>query len=95
MEQNKWLDKPWLRWLALFVTSTTLLCCALPILLVSLGFGAIVASLNYNMPGLMFLAGYKFLTLSLSAILLVLLAWVIWRPNQCCPSDPTLAAYCQ
>ena len=88
-------EKSWLRWLTLFVTGSTLLCCALPILLVSLGFGAAVASLNYNVPALYFLAEHKLWTLSLSALLLVFLAWVIWRPNQSCPTDPELAAHCQ
>lgn len=89
------VDKPYLRWVTLFVTGGTLLCCALPILLVSMGFGAVIASLNYNIPGLMFLAENKFWTLSLAALLLVLLAWVIWRPNQACPTDPELATTCE
>lgn len=88
-------NRPYLKWLTLFITSGTLLCCALPIVLVSLGFGAAVASLNYNIPGLVFLAEHKLWTLSLSFFLLALLAWVIWRPNQTCPVDPELAANCQ
>ncbi len=92
---NKLQNKPHLRWLTLFITSGTLLCCALPILLVSLGFGAVVASLNYNIPGLLFLAEHKMWTLGLSAMLLLFLAWVIWRPNQFCPTEPQLAATCQ
>lgn len=88
-------DKPSLRWLTLFITSGTLLCCALPIVLVSMGFGAAVASLNYNIPGLVFLGEHKFWTLSLSALLLLFLAWMIWRPYQSCPSDPELAAHCE
>ncbi len=83
------------RWLTLFITSSTLLCCALPILLVSLGFGAAVASLNYHIPGLVFLAEHQLLTLILSAFFLIFLAWVIWRPNQSCPIDPELARHCQ
>ncbi len=89
------MDKSYLRWLTLFITSGTLLCCALPILLVSLGFGAVVASLSYNIPGLMFFAEHKIWALSLSALLLLFLAWVIWRPNQSCPTDPKLAVHCQ
>jgi mercuric ion transport protein len=95
VDKVKWEDKPHLRWLTLFITSGTLLCCALPILLVSMGFGAVVASLNYNIPGLIFLAEHKLWTLSLSLLLLVFLAWVIWRPNQTCPVDPKLAATCK
>ena len=89
------IDKPYLRWFTLFVTSGTLLCCALPVLLVSMGLGAVVASLNYNIPGLMFLAEHPVWTLSLAALLLAFMAWVIWRPNQACPTDPKLAAACQ
>jgi ABC-type Mn2+/Zn2+ transport system permease subunit len=91
----KTFDKPYLKWLTLFVTSGTLICCALPILLVSLGFGAVVASLNYNIPGSIFLAEHKMWTLSLSGVLLFFLAWIIWRPNQSCPTDPELAGHCQ
>lgn len=95
MDNETLQTKPYLRWVTLFITSGTLLCCALPILLVSLGFGAVVASLNYNIPGLVFLAEHKLWTLSLSALLLLFLAWVIWRPNQACPTDPDLANHCQ
>lgn len=95
MDNETLQTKPYLRWLTLFITSGTLLCCALPILLVSLGFGAVVASLNYNIPGLVFLGEHKLWTLSLSALLLLFLAWVIWRPNQACPTDPDLANHCQ
>lgn len=87
--------KSQLRWITLFVSSSTLLCCALPVILVSLGLGSVIASLNYNIPGLLFLAEHKLWTLSLSALLLLFLAWVIWRPNQACPTDPELAALCQ
>ena len=93
--KSNWQDKSALRWLTLFITSSTLLCCALPVLLVALGFGAVVANLNYNIPGLVFLAANKLWTLSLSALLLGFLAWVIWRPNQTCPVDPELASRCQ
>ncbi|QFU22159.1 hypothetical protein FM038_008335 [Shewanella eurypsychrophilus] len=95
MPEMTLLEKPYLKWVALFVASGTLICCALPILLVSLGFGAVVASLNYEIPALLFLAEYKIWTLLLAALVLIILAWVIWRPNQACPSDPSLAALCQ
>jgi mercuric ion transport protein len=91
----KWSDKPYLRWLTLFVASGTLVCCVLPIVLVSLGFGAVVAGLFYNIPSLVFLAEHKMWTLSLSALLLGFLAWMIWSPNQQCPADAQLAEHCQ
>ena len=43
MDRLEWSDRPYLRWLTLFVSGGTLICCALPILLVTLGFGAIGA----------------------------------------------------
>ena len=94
VDKVKWQEKSYLRWLVLLVTSGTLLFCALPILLVSLGFGALVASMNYNIPGLLFLSEHELWTLGLSSLLLLFLAWVIWRPNQVCPAAPELAAYC-
>ena len=95
MGQVKWADKSYLSWLTLFFSGGTLVCCALPILLVSMGFGAIAASLTYNIPGLIFLAENKLWTLSLAALLILILAWIIWRPNQNCPADPELAKICQ
>ena len=95
VDKLKWQSKTKLRWLTLFITSGTLLCCALPVLLVSLGFGTVVASLNYNIPGLFFLAEHKLLALSISGLLLTFLAWVIWRPDQACPIDPKGAAACR
>tara|TARA_R110000744_G_scaffold328403_1_gene434046 strand:- start:902 stop:1327 length:426 start_codon:yes stop_codon:yes gene_type:complete len=95
MSDNKIIEKPYLRWITLFIASGTLLCCALPILLVTLGFGAVVASLNYNIPGLILLAEHKIWTLTIAALILMVLAWVIWRPNQHCPSDPELSTICK
>lgn len=95
VEQIKWRDKSYLSWLTLFLSGGTLVCCALPILLVSMGFGAIAASLTFNIPGLIFLAENKLWTLSLVALLMLILAWIIWRPNQSCPADPELAKTCQ
>lgn len=95
MERLEWSDRPYLRWLTLFVSGGTLICCALPIVLVTLGFGAVAASLSYNIPGLVFLAENKAWTLGFSALMLALLAWVVWRPGQICPVDPRLAAFCE
>ncbi|MCX4186289.1 hypothetical protein [Methylophaga sp. OBS4] len=89
-----WSTKPYLRWLTLLTSSTTLLCCTLPILLVTLGSGAFVAGLRYDWPFLIFLSEHKYWTLTLAALLLGLLAWFIWRPGQSCPSEPALADYC-
>ncbi len=93
MKKNRLSDN--LKWITLLVTSSTLLCCALPILLVSLGLGATAASINFNVPGLVFLAEHKIWTFGISSLLLLLSVWIIWHPNQSCPNDPELAKYCE
>lgn len=83
-----------LSWLTLLASSGTLLCCALPILLVSLGFGAVVASLTTSLPILVTLAEYETWMFSVSASLLGITAWTLWVRPQQCPDDPQLAARC-
>ncbi len=95
MDKTAWHSSAYFGWLTLFFTTTTLVCCALPIVLVSVGLGAVMASLNMQFAGLVFIAQNKYWTLALSAMLLGFLAWLIWRPGQACPSNPQLAKACQ
>jgi mercuric ion transport protein len=83
-----------LSWITLLASTGTLLCCALPILLVSLGFGAVVASLTSSLPVLVTLAEYEAWMFSVSALLLCITAWMLWIRPQQCPSDPALAERC-
>ena len=83
-----------LSWITLFASTGTLLCCALPILLVSLGFGAVVATLTSSLPILVTLAEYEPWMFSISLMLLVVTFWALWVRPQQCPSDPDLAARC-
>ena len=62
-------------WLVLFASTGTLLCCALPIVLVSLGMGAVVASMASNIPFLIVLSQHKAWVFLASFILLILAAW--------------------
>jgi len=82
-------------WLVLFASSTTLICCALPILLVSLGLGAVSASLFANLPILVTLAKYKAWMFSGSGAVLALAAWLLYRSGRACPTDPELAKLCE
>jgi len=82
-------------WVLLFTTSGTLICCAIPITLVSLGMGAVVASMASNIPWLITLSMYKGLMFSTSGGLIALSAWFVYRPDRSCPTDPELAAACQ
>ncbi len=83
-----------LSWLALFTSTGTLICCALPILLVTLGFGAVVATLTNRFPVLVTLSEYDGWMFGISAGLLGLTAWVIWGRDERCPADPILASNC-
>ena len=89
------MDKPrsW-SWLLLFTTSGTLLCCAIPITLVSLGFGAAVATMASSAPWIISLSQYKVAMFSISGLLIVFSAWAVYRSGRSCPSDPALAAAC-
>jgi len=82
-------------WLTLFTSSTTLICCALPILLVSFGLGTVSASLFANLPFLVVLAQYKTWMFAGSGIVLVITGWLLFRPGRYCPTDPVLAAQCE
>ena len=82
-------------WLLLFTSTGTLLCCALPILLVTLGMGGVVASMASNLPFLVTLSQYKAWMFLGSGLLLIISGWVLYRPNRTCPSDPELGRLCQ
>jgi len=84
-----------LGWLSLFASSSTLICCALPILLVTLGLGASVAALTNAWPFLIFLSLHKLWIFALSGLLLGLTGWLIYRPNGTCPIAPESARVCQ
>jgi hypothetical protein len=81
-------------WLVLFASSTTLICCALPILLVTLGLGAVSASLFANLPFLVTLAQYKGWMFTGSGAVLMLTGWLLFRSARTCPADPELAELC-
>lgn len=82
-------------WLILFASMGTLLCCALPITLVSLGLGAVMASLVTNVPFLVTLSMHKLWVFIGSAVLLALGGWALYRPGRSCPTDPELARLCE
>lgn len=88
------VPKRW-SWLLLFTTSGTLICCAIPIILVSLGLGSAVASMAANAPWIITLSQYKGWTFTVSGLLILLAAWSVYRPGRYCPTDPVLAAACE
>ena len=91
-------DKPGqpmkLGWLTLFTSMGTLVCCALPILLVSLGLGSTVAALTSGFPLLITLSEHKAWVFALSGGLLLLTGWLLYRPGRVCPTEPALNDLC-
>lgn len=80
--------------LTLFTSASTLVCCAIPILLVSLGMGAAVVSLTSSVPWLITLSEHKAWVFAASFAMLMLCGWFIYRPGRSCPSEPALARTC-
>lgn len=82
-------------WVLLFTTSGTLVCCAIPITLVSLGLGTVVASMASTAQWLITLSMYKGWMFTASGVLIALSAWAVYRPGRVCPTDPALALACE
>ena len=82
-------------WLVLLTSATTLVCCVIPIVLVTLGMGATVAVLYSSLPFLSFLGLHKEWTFAITALVLALAAWALFRPGRACPANPKLAKACQ
>ena len=80
---------------ALVTSLSTLVCCTLPAVLVTLGMGAALSSLTSNVPQLIWLSEHKPLVFGGSLILLSL-AWCVryLTRNMPCPADPALAKSC-
>jgi len=81
-------------WLTLFTSTGTLICCALPITLVTLGLGAAVVSLTSTFPFLIVLSQYKIWVFAFSALMLAVSGWLLYRPGRACPADPETGRLC-
>lgn len=81
--------------LSLFTSSGTLICCALPALLVSLGAGAAMAGLVTNFPQIVWLSTHKVPLFIVAGAMLIASGALQWRARSLpCPADPALAAAC-
>lgn len=80
---------------SVFTSSGTLICCALPALLVSLGAGATLAGLVSTFPQLVWLSEHKLAVFGVAGAMLIG-AGVLQRRARYlpCPADPALAAAC-
>ncbi len=75
-------------WVTLLASTGTLVCCALPIILVTFGMGATVAALTSTAPFLIILSQHKVWVFAGSAMMLALSGWMMYRPGRSCPVDP-------
>jgi hypothetical protein len=84
-----------LNYFMLFGSMSTLICCALPSLLVSLGLGAVMAGLASNVPGLIWISEHKIGVFILAGIMLSMNGALLWfNRNAPCPIDPKLREAC-
>ena len=81
--------------LTILSSFSTLLCCALPALLVSLGAGAVLASVVAVVPQLIWISEHKILLFALAGLMLALSGVSAYRNRDApCPADPTQARSC-
>lgn len=80
---------------ALVTSLSTLICCTLPAVMITLGMGAALSSLTSNVPQLIWLSAHKPLVFGGSFVLLCL-AWFVryLTRNMPCPADPAQAKLC-
>ena len=81
--------------LALFASGSTLLCCALPAALVTIGAGAVMVGLTTHVPGLIFISEHKEWAFVIAGVLLAVAIAAKWMSrNAPCPADPELGRAC-
>jgi uncharacterized membrane protein YdcZ (DUF606 family) len=81
--------------ISLFTSAATLVCCALPALMVSLGMGAVLAGLVSDFPQLVWLSKHKIEVFGGATVLLLIAGVMLWRARYLpCPIDPVQAKAC-
>lgn len=91
----KFIKESVVNYFTLFGSLSTLICCALPALFVSLGMGAVVAGMASSFPALIWLSEHKIKIFSFAALMLLVNGYLIWRNrNAPCPIDPKLRDVC-
>lgn len=81
--------------LALFTSVSTLICCALPALLVSIGMGAVMVGLIETVPGITWLGANKPIVFAVAGTVLAASgAWQWHARSLPCPADPAKARAC-
>lgn len=85
----------WSAWVSVFTSASTLICCALPALLVAIGAGAALAGLVTAVPQLIWLSAHKTWVFGAAGAMLAIAGWLQHRARFApCPADARLAAAC-
>lgn len=81
--------------LLLFTSFSTLICCALPMLLVSIGLGASLVGLFTEFPQLIWLSENKNIVFAFTVFMMTASGlWIYKQRNAPCPIDPKLRHAC-
>ena len=81
--------------LSLFTSLSTLVCCALPVLFVTLGMGATLVSVISIFPWITIISKYKIYIFILAGLMLILSIFLFWQArNNSCPIDSKQAQIC-
>lgn len=85
----------WTSVASLFATSSTLVCCAIPAVLVTLGAGAALSSLVSVFPQVVWLSEHKEGVFAFAGLMMAGSGVFHWRNrNAPCPTDPALRYAC-
>jgi hypothetical protein len=85
-----------LSFITLFTSASTLLCCALPALYVTLGLGAAFAGLVTKVPQLIWVSEHKNMVFSFGAVMLIIGGVLLLQAKKMsCPTDPKLLEACK
>ncbi|HVL01667.1 MAG TPA: hypothetical protein VM553_17735 [Dongiaceae bacterium] len=83
-------------WLSLLTSSGTLVCCALPALLVALGAGAALSTMIATVPQLVWFSDHKEAVFGTAGIMLAVAGVMQWHSRSLpCPAEQALAQACQ
>ena len=85
----------WSSLASLFASSSTLVCCAIPALLVALGAGAALSSLVSIFPQVVWLSEHKEALFGFAGLMMIGSGVLQWRNRSApCPIDPALRDAC-
>ena len=93
--KEKYVQSPMVNFFALISSSSTLLCCALPAILVSMGAGAVFANIISVFPALTVISRFKVEITIMTFIILVAVGVLHSKTAKMpCPADPSLGRAC-